>query len=366
LEERRHASAARERTKAESQNVLLVGVGPLAELYLRSIDEFAVHHLAVVGILASGGELPGRKLRSYQVLGSPEELLKIARELEIHGAPLDRVVVAKPRDRLASEALDTLLALERSSPVKVEWLHEALGFEIEVADATRDVQEKSASDLGLVHLPRLSIGRYRRAKRVFDFVGSTALIVLLTPVGAMIAALVAIDVGLPVVFWQKRPGRDGRPFKLYKFRSMRGAHDEEGNRLADEARSSRIGAWIRKTRLDELPQLYNILVGEMSFVGPRPLLPCDQPEGIASRLSVRPGLTGLAQAYGERTMQPADKNALDLWYIQNASLWLDIKIILRTAIVLLRGERLDNGMLRLARRATQQRDGRASVPLPAE
>ena len=367
-QERRQTRVAREVSKAESQNVLLVGVGSLAELYLRSIDQFAAHHLAVVGILASGEELPGRQLRSYKVLGRPEELSEIARELEIHGAPLDRVVVATPREGLSSEALDALLALERSSPVKVDWLHEVLGFGVTSGQAAvvAEVAQEVTCDPKLSALSTLSIGRYRRRKRVFDFVGSAVLVLLLAPVGAVVAALVALDAGLPVLFWQKRPGRDGRTFKLYKFRTMRGAHDRAGNRFPDEARSSRIGVWLRKTRLDELPQLYNILVGEMSFVGPRPLLPCDQPDNVSVRLGVRPGLTGLAQAYGERTMPPNDKNALDLWYIQNASFWLDIKIISRTAIVLLRGERLDAGMLGSARQAVLQWDSRPSGPLPAE
>jgi lipopolysaccharide/colanic/teichoic acid biosynthesis glycosyltransferase len=100
--------------------------------------------------------------------------------------------------------------------------------------------------------------------------------------------------------------------------------------------------------LDELPQLYNILVGDMSFVGPRPLLSLDQPNDKAPRLSVRPGLTGMAQAYGERSMPPDDKNTLDIWYIQNASLWLDLKIVLRTMMVLIRGEFVDKKMLHMA------------------
>jgi lipopolysaccharide/colanic/teichoic acid biosynthesis glycosyltransferase len=100
--------------------------------------------------------------------------------------------------------------------------------------------------------------------------------------------------------------------------------------------------------LDELPQLYNILMGEMSFVGPRPLLADDQPRAIGTRLSVRPGLTGFAQVYGKRTLEPDDKNTLDIYYIRNASLWLDAKIMLRTALVLARGERLDEKMLKAA------------------
>src|SRR4029079_1073782 len=135
---------------------------------------------------------------------------------------------------------------------------------------------------------------------------------------------------------------------LYKFCTMRSAHDEHGRRIPDEFRSTRAGYLLRRTKLDELPQLYNILMGEMSLVGPRPLLPCDHPNDVTPRLSVRPGLTGLAQAYGEGTMSVNDKNTLDIWYIQNASPWLDIKILLRTLMVLVRGERVNNQMLRIA------------------
>src|SRR5262249_10330707 len=127
-----------------------------------------------------------------------------------------------------------------------------------------------------------------------------------------------------------RPGRYGRPFKLFKFRTMGAAHDSNGDRIPDELRLSRIGRFLRRSWLDELPQLYNILVGGMSFVGPRALLPIDQPRGQTARLLVRPGLTGWAQINGSRDTSSEDKAACDVWYIMNASLWLDIKILLCT------------------------------------
>ena len=141
----------------------------------------------------------------------------------------------------------------------------------------------------------------------------------MAPLFAAITLFIAIDLGLPVVFWQSRPGRYGRPFKLYKFRTMRAPHDEQGNRIPDERRVSKLGALLRLTRLDELPQLYNILVGEMSFVGPRPLLISHHEPGTHDRLLVRPGLTGWAQVNGGRKLSTEDKATLDLWYVAHLS-----------------------------------------------
>ena len=355
--ERRQNSAKHVAGAGDAQNVLLVGVNQIAELYLRSVAELAPRRISVVGILASGTALPGRLLRSHKVLGRPEDLFEITRQLEVHGAPLDRVIVAEPPLRLSSEALEALLDLERSSTIKVDWIQELLGF----GSRTERIDSPSAAYAIASTTTQLSVGRYRPTKRVIDLIGAVVLVIALAPVAAVVATLIAFDVGLPIVFWQKRPGRHGHSFKLYKFRTMRGAHDRQGNRIFDYQRSSRIGTWLRRTRLDELPQLYNILIGEMSFVGPRPLLPCDQPDDMTSRLSVRPGLTGLAQVHGDRTMSPNDKNTLDIWYIQNASLRLDIKILLRTVIVFLRGEHVDLEMLQVAQEGLKKLNGRDAV-----
>jgi lipopolysaccharide/colanic/teichoic acid biosynthesis glycosyltransferase len=137
---------------------------------------------------------------------------------------------------------------------------------------------------------------------------------------------------------------------------MRGGHDAEGNRIPDELRSSSIGRLLRRSYLDELPQLYNILVGEMSFVGPRPLLPIDQPGGQTARLLVRPGLTGWAQVNGGRDISSEGKAALDEWYIMNASLWLDIKILLRTLGIVVSGGQLDGLAPQASHRGVEKRE----------
>jgi lipopolysaccharide/colanic/teichoic acid biosynthesis glycosyltransferase len=167
----------------------------------------------------------------------------------------------------------------------------------------------------------------------------------------LILALVAIDVGLPAIFWQQRPGKDGRPFRLYKFRTMRAPHDSEGRRVADAERVSFVGNLLRRLRLDELPQLYNVLIGEMSFVGPRPLLPQDQFPGLTERLAIRPGLTGWAQVKGGRDLTPSDKAALDVWYVRNGSFRVDLEIVLGTLRLILIGERTDWDAIRTAWRA---------------
>jgi len=186
---------------------------------------------------------------------------------------------------------------------------------------------------------------YRRVKRAIDVVASCVLVIALTPLFLLVGLLVAADVGLPVVFWQQRPGLSGRPFRLHKFRTMRDAHGGDGQRQSDDERISVVGDFLRRTRLDELPQLLNILKGDMSFVGPRPLLPVDQPIDCAGRLVVRPGLTGWAQIKGGRQISPSDKAALDEWYVRNMSFALDLEIILGTVPMLIFGERVTDSAI---------------------
>ena len=180
-----------------------------------------------------------------------------------------------------------------------------------------------------------------RLKRAFDVVGaSVALVVLAAPM-AVIAWLVRRDLGSPVLFAQQRPGLGGELFTLWKFRTMRDATDAEGRTLPDGARLTRFGRALRASSLDELPELWNILRGDMSFVGPRPLLPQYlsrySPEQ-ARRHEVRPGLTGLAQVSGRNALSWPEKLALDVDYVDRRSLWLDLRILASTILHVLRRE----------------------------
>jgi lipopolysaccharide/colanic/teichoic acid biosynthesis glycosyltransferase len=168
------------------------------------------------------------------------------------------------------------------------------------------------------------------------------------PIMALIAVTVLVSMGRPIMFWQQRPGLGGRHFRLHKFRTMGAAYARDGHELLDHERLSSVGDLLRRTRLDELPQLFNILRGDMSFIGPRPLLPRDQDSSHRARLLVRPGLTGWAQVIGGRAISANDKVALDIWYVKHASLWLDLKIVLKTIPLVLFGETISRHQIESA------------------
>ncbi len=170
-------------------------------------------------------------------------------------------------------------------------------------------------------------------KRVLDILLSAVALVVLLPFLLLIALLVRITMGSPVLFRQQRPGLHGRPFTLYKFRTMTDARDEQGNLLPDEQRLTPLGRFLRSTSLDELPELWNVLKGDMSLVGPRPLLmeylPLYTPEQFR-RHEVRPGITGWAQVHGRNALSWEERFALDVWYVDHVSFWLDLKILALT------------------------------------
>jgi len=177
---------------------------------------------------------------------------------------------------------------------------------------------------------------YRKyGKRVFDFVVSLIAIILLSPILLIIAILVRFKLGSPVIFRQKRPGLNGEIFTIYKFRTMTNETDENGNLLTDKERLTKFGKFLRSTSLDELPELFNILKGDMSIVGPRPLLVQYLPlynENQRRRHEVRPGLTGWAQVNGRNNISWEKRFKLDIEYVENISFLLDLKIILLTCL----------------------------------
>ena len=176
-------------------------------------------------------------------------------------------------------------------------------------------------------------------KRTLDMVASCIALALLAPILAAVAIMVRRRMGSPVLFRQVRPGLDGKPFEMIKFRTMRDSVGPDGQPLSDAERLTNFGGFLRSTSLDELPELWNVLKGEMSLVGPRPLLmeylPLYSPEQ-ARRHEVRPGVTGWAQVNGRNAIGWAEKFALDVWYVDNRSLWLDLKIMVLTVLRIIR------------------------------
>lgn len=170
-------------------------------------------------------------------------------------------------------------------------------------------------------------------KRIFDFIVSFIALILLSPVIGVTSILIYFKIGSPVLFKQERPGLNGRLFKVYKFRTMTDERDEAGELLPDHVRLTEFGNFLRKLSLDELPQLWNVLKGDMSFVGPRPLLVeyiSLYNERQARRHEVRPGITGWAQVNGRNAISWEEKFELDIWYVDNQSFLLDLKILLVT------------------------------------
>jgi len=186
----------------------------------------------------------------------------------------------------------------------------------------------------------------RIAKRLLDLIGSFFGLILLSPLLILLAIVIYFKLGRPVFYKQERPGLYGHPFILYKFRSMTQEVDKEGQPLSDEERLMPFGKFLRRWSLDEFPELWNVFRGDMSLVGPRPLLMEYLPRYSADqrrRHDVKPGLTGWAQINGRNAVTWDDRFRLDLWYVDHRSFWMDIKILVRTLFHFLKREGITEG-----------------------
>jgi len=183
-------------------------------------------------------------------------------------------------------------------------------------------------------------------KRLFDLILGIVAIPVLLPIIVITAIFVRLNLGGPVLFTQIRPGKDAKPFKLVKFRSMTDARGSDGELLPDAQRLTSFGKFLRSSSLDELPEIWNVLKGEMSFVGPRPLLMEYVPlysDQQARRMNMRPGITGWAQIMGRNTISWDQKFAHDIWYVENHNLWIDVKILFLTVASVLKRDGINAG-----------------------
>ena len=359
------ASLAPVELNMRAENVLIVGVNRLSLLLLQQMEVLS-SQAHVAGFVALDANSAGRGLLGYPVFPPEENFPLILRKLALHGIAVDRILVAVNGDEMPARMLESLRRTCEAQSIRIEYVKQALENSYPV-DATRPAPLAECEELQRLRfqpdLIRAIVERpYWKAKRLLDVIMAGVFLVALAPLLLGLVLLVRATLRSPVWFWQIRTGFNGRRFRLYKFRTMIEAYGGDGKPIDDSLRQNAIGRFLRATRLDELPQLWNILRGEMSFIGPRPLLPVDQLNGASFRCLVRPGLTGWAQVMGGRNVDAADKMALDMWYVQNASPRLDIEILGRTILVLLFGERVRRDVIRHAWDELR----RAGAPLPLD
>jgi lipopolysaccharide/colanic/teichoic acid biosynthesis glycosyltransferase len=331
-----------------AENVILIGLNDWSALLIKFLQSASPRWWRVIALLDKEPRWFGRSVNGVQIFGPPAHLEPLVEEFAAHGVRVDRVVVGAETSELSNVELVNLEGVCKRLNMDFVFAPHLLGHQLNKSSghcAHQDLGFRLDSSLPV----DLSSSRYFRLKRVFDIVGSLILILLVLPLLVLSTLLVFIDVGSPVLFWQLRSGLNGRELQLYKLRTLQAPFDQTGERIPEEQRLSWIGRLLRQTRIDELPQLLNVLVGDMSLIGPRPLLPRDQPPSSALRLAVRPGITGWAQVNGGTSLSPMEKEALDVWYIRNVSLWLDLRIVGMTLLTLVRGERRSDEALAQAR-----------------
>jgi lipopolysaccharide/colanic/teichoic acid biosynthesis glycosyltransferase len=318
----------------ERKHIVMIGVSRLTALYIKFLEAVAPGEHQVIAVLDDEPGTRGRSMNGVGIMGSTAELEAIIEEFAVHGVRTHRVVVGCHAHEMSDQALDGIRRICEAHSVDLGFVPDVFGLSAGAeADEPSEIQFRSQRQ------PQVAVPAYFVVKRYLDVVLALVLMAALAPLWALAACLVLLDVGSPVFFWQQRVGLEGRRFLLYKFRTLRNPFDERGRKLTEAQRVSPIGSFLRRTRLDELPQLLNVLVGDMSLIGPRPLLPRDQPGNVAARLSVRPGITGWAQVNGGVLLSPDEKELLDEWYIRNASPLLDLRIAASTSMMFLRGDR---------------------------
>jgi lipopolysaccharide/colanic/teichoic acid biosynthesis glycosyltransferase len=351
----------------DREHVLVFGVNRVAEFYANAVSELSNGNVEIVGIVSNDERRHGRRLRSHPVLGHAKHLPHFMQEFAVRGIDVDKVVVCSKWDDIPFGTQTILRKIERDG-VKIEFLDEILRFVKHGSDLSPadndEVVTFAGQTTGQAQTKeiQLKLPAYFRLKRAIDLFVASTLALCSLPVMMLVGAINRTTIGTPVLFWQRRPGRHGINFYVYKFRTMLAPYDNDGNRVPDEARQTTWTRLIRRTRLDELPQLYNIVIGEMSIIGPRPLLPCDQPTSTTARLAIAPGVTGWAQVNGGDLVTPDEKLALDLFYIRNASLWLDLRIILKTLWTVKNGDVRNESAIAAALEEFQKLYPQAGLP----
>jgi lipopolysaccharide/colanic/teichoic acid biosynthesis glycosyltransferase len=350
LHQTRREMSLRKATSA-AQHVLVVQATRLAWFFSKLIEELFPGEYQIVAVLDERPTLRRRSLNGYPIVGSPAHIERVIDEYEMHGITIDRIVVGAKPEEISLDVWEDVCRVCKAHHIELDVLPDVFmsGLFAEPANVETEPYTEFASASASADSLEVLLSRpFWVVKRALDLAVASIVAVPGVLVSIVVFALALLDVGMPVIFWQQRVGRNGRPLYLYKFRTLQSLYDRRTSASREAQKPSAIGRFLRKTRLDELPQLWNIISGDMSLIGPRPLLPVDQPNGPSIRLSVRPGLSGWAQVCGGKLISVEEKNALDEWYIRHASLSLDISIILRTIGMFFVGDRRDEGAIATA------------------
>jgi lipopolysaccharide/colanic/teichoic acid biosynthesis glycosyltransferase len=341
-----------------AQNAIVVGAFPMTSTFLRLVEESPQSNIKVVLVLDPRPKYIGRTIAGYVIGGTPQQLESLLDEYGVHGISIDRIFIAAPRDRMRTEDTEHVFDVCGRRGVHCGYIADMLSGIDPLRASAFDLTADAEAGARQLNLPGIQTwigerrrpqganlvspveGRYLSVRRTFEILIVLLSSIVIVPLSILMAAVVLVGIGRPIMFWQQRIGRFGRAFPVYKFRTLKAPFDATGRRLADHDRLNLCGRFIRATRLDELPQLYNVLLGNMSLIGPRPLLPIDLPKGDDTRLAIRPGLTGWAQVNGGKLLSIEEKNDLDKYYISNVSLKLDAQIILKTFGTLVHGDQM--------------------------
>jgi lipopolysaccharide/colanic/teichoic acid biosynthesis glycosyltransferase len=325
------AKVTNDRNNVAHENIIMIGATHVSLLYVKLLEACSIGKRRVIAVLDGRRQSIGRSIAGIRVLATPHHIESVIEEFVVHGIQTNRVIIGDEADLLTADELEEIKRVCEQHEIKLDFVRQLIGLsELPPApiETTREAEE--------LLVPNFELPRYFKFKPFIDFFLALAMAIISSPFLIFSAGLALLDVGSPVLFWQQRIGQGGRRFMLQKFRTLRPPFDWRGDPVPEREKLSLVGKFLRQTRIDELPQLLNILVGDMALIGPRPLLPEDQPENPATRLMVRPGITGWAQVNGGKFLTPEEKDQYDEYYIRNASPWFDLCIIFMTLKVLFR------------------------------
>jgi lipopolysaccharide/colanic/teichoic acid biosynthesis glycosyltransferase len=332
------------RNDAAAQNILMIGSNRLSVLYIKFIRAYSPGLHRIRAVLDDRPEMFGRAIDGVRIIGPTDHLEPVINEFAEHGVHIHHVIVGGDPDLLSESTLPEIRRICEEHQIRLDFIPELIGLQHIQPTEPEIEPERPAEPVDLAG----ALSSYSKLKRIVDVLAAVALLVMLSPLWIAVALVALLDVGSPILFWQQRLGQGGRPFLLQKIRTLKPPFDWRGRKVTEAERLSVVGRFLRKTRLDEFPQLLNVLVGDMSLIGPRPLLPRDQPPNPAIRLAIRPGITGWAQVNGGTALCVEEKDALDEWYIRNASWQLDARIILITFLSIFIGQQRSHVALEAA------------------